>query len=124
MYLLVLVQEVNGKHLLKAEPLNAILDPQYFVRQVHECVVRVLSERMAREQHAVNQTATYRCTSLFLHTNSPLCLHFFVSPQTLNCIQLQAESLTFCNNCLPLHVDRTRVEPQVPPKHAVHIRQA
>ena len=58
--LFVSLQEVNGKHLLKAEPLNAILDPQYFVRQVHECVVRVLSERMARGQQAVNQAALHR----------------------------------------------------------------
>lgn len=55
------VQEVNGKHLLKAEPLNAILDPQYFVRQVHECVVKVLSDRMAKEQQAADQAAPFRC---------------------------------------------------------------
>ncbi len=53
-------QEVNGKHLLKAEPLNAILDPQYFVRQVHECVVKVLSDRMAKEQQAADQAAPFR----------------------------------------------------------------
>lgn len=28
-----------GKHILKVEPLNAILDPHYFVRAVHECVM-------------------------------------------------------------------------------------
>lgn len=54
------LQEVNGKHLLKAEPLNAILDPQYFVRQVHECVMRVLSGRMAKEQQSADQAALYR----------------------------------------------------------------
>lgn len=53
-------REVNGKHLLKAEPLNAILDPQYFVRQVHECVVKVLSDRMAKEQEAADQAAPFR----------------------------------------------------------------
>lgn len=62
--LLVNVQEVNGKHLLKAEPLNAILDPQYFVRQVHECVVKVLSDRMAKEQEAADQAAPFRCFAL------------------------------------------------------------
>jgi len=60
------VQEVNGKHLLKAEPLNAILDPQYFVRQVHECVVKVLSDRMAKEQQAADQAAPFRCLTLHL----------------------------------------------------------
>lgn len=54
------LQEVSGKHLLKAEPLNAILDPQYFVRQVHECVMRVLSDRMAKEQQSADQAALYR----------------------------------------------------------------
>ena len=57
---MLLLQEVNGKHLLKAEPLNAILDPQYFVRQVHECVVRVLNDRLVRGQQDVNQAASYR----------------------------------------------------------------
>lgn len=60
------VQEVNGKHLLKAEPLNAILDPQYFVRQVHECVVKVLSDRMAKEQQAADQAAPFRYLTLHL----------------------------------------------------------
>lgn len=64
--LIVNVQEVNGKHLLKAEPLNAILDPQYFVRQVHECVVKVLSDRMAKEQQAADQAAPFRCLTLHL----------------------------------------------------------
>jgi hypothetical protein len=34
-------QDVAGKHLVKVEPLNAILDPEYFVRAVHECVMNV-----------------------------------------------------------------------------------
>ena len=42
-----LVQDVNGKHLLKVEPLNAILDPQYFVRAVHQCTLNVLHGREA-----------------------------------------------------------------------------
>lgn len=58
------MQEVNGKHLLKAEPLNAILDPQYFVRQVHECVMRVLRDRMAKEQQSADQAALYRSYNL------------------------------------------------------------
>lgn len=57
------LQEVNGKHLLKAEPLNAILDPQYFIRQVHECVVRVLNDRAAREHQAATQSSFYRYNS-------------------------------------------------------------
>jgi len=68
------VQEVNGKHLLKAEPLNAILDPQYFVRQVHECVVKVLSERMAKEQQAADQAAPFRCPTLHLPFSLKWCL--------------------------------------------------
>ena len=60
------VQEVNGKHLLKAEPLNAILDPQYFVRQVHECIVKVLSDRMAKEQQAADQAAPFRWFTLHI----------------------------------------------------------
>ena len=55
-----LLQEVNGKHLLKAEPLNAILDPQYFIRQVHECVVRVLNDRAAKEHQVASQSSFYR----------------------------------------------------------------
>ena len=42
-----LLQDVNGKHLLKVEPLNAILDPQYFVRAVHQCTLSVLHGREA-----------------------------------------------------------------------------
>ena len=41
-----------GKHLLKVEPLNAILDPQYFVRAVHELVTRVLANRVQKSQKA------------------------------------------------------------------------
>ena len=58
-----LLQEVNGKHLLKAEPLNAILDPQYFIRQVHECVVRVLNDRAAKEHQVASQSSFYRYSS-------------------------------------------------------------
>ncbi|BDA47562.1 hypothetical protein COCOBI_10-4100 [Coccomyxa sp. Obi] len=38
-------QEVVGRHIMKVEPLNAILDPQYFVRAVHGCVLAVLRAR-------------------------------------------------------------------------------
>lgn len=61
------MQDVNGKHLLKAEPMNAILDPQYFVRQVHECVVRVLNDRAAKEQQVANQSSFYRY-ELYVYT--------------------------------------------------------
>ncbi|KAL3136782.1 hypothetical protein ABBQ38_005496 [Trebouxia sp. C0009 RCD-2024] len=64
-------KEVNGKHLLKAEPLNAILDPQYFVRQVHECVMRVLRDRMAKEQHSADQAALYRSQPRQLYGKFP-----------------------------------------------------
>ena len=49
------VQNVVGRHMLKVEPLNAILDPQYFVRAVHECVMAVLAMRQeaAAESEAV-----------------------------------------------------------------------
>ena len=50
--LLHLLQDVMGKHLLKVEPLNAILDPQYFVRAVHELVTRVLATRVEKSQKA------------------------------------------------------------------------
>ena len=32
------MQDVIGRQIHKVEALNAILDPQYFVRAVHECV--------------------------------------------------------------------------------------
>ena len=68
------LQEVNGKHLLKAEPLNAILDPQYFVRQVHECVMRVLSDRMAKEQQSADQAAMFRSVLMTTAWNPLLAL--------------------------------------------------
>ena len=46
------MQDVMGKHMLKVEPLNAILDPQYFVRAVHELVTRVLATRVEKSQKA------------------------------------------------------------------------
>ena len=39
------MQDVTGKNLLKVEPLNAILDPQYFVRAVHQCTLSILHGR-------------------------------------------------------------------------------
>lgn len=64
-------KEVNNRHLVKAEPLNAILDPQYFVRQVHECVVRVLNERVARGQEANKRADDYRSQPRHLYGNFP-----------------------------------------------------
>ena len=43
-------QDVVGRHVLKVEPLNAILDPHYFVRAVHGCVLAVLAQRAQRAQ--------------------------------------------------------------------------
>ena len=40
---LLILQDVVGKNILKVEPLNAILDPHYFVRAVHECVMAWLT---------------------------------------------------------------------------------
>ena len=53
------MQDVNGKHLLKVEPLNAILDPQYFVRAVHQCTLNVLHGREADAfQHAAENAGS------------------------------------------------------------------
>jgi hypothetical protein len=65
--------------LLKAEPLNAILDPQYFVRQVHECVVKVLSDRMAKEQQAADQAAPFRCLTLNQPQMMFACISWFAN---------------------------------------------
>ncbi len=46
------VQDVVGRHVLKVEPLNAILDPHYFVRAVHGCVLSVLAQRAQHAQRA------------------------------------------------------------------------
>ena len=54
--LTVMLQDLAGRHVFKVEPLNAILDPQYFVRAVHGCVMAVLRERSQapREHVAVD----------------------------------------------------------------------
>ena len=43
-------QDVVGRHVLKVEPLNAILDPHYFVRAVHGCVLAVRAQRAQQAQ--------------------------------------------------------------------------
>ncbi len=55
-------QDLAGRHMFKVEPLNAILDPQYFVRAVHGCVMAVLRER-SQAPHAIDaaQAACIRC---------------------------------------------------------------
>ena len=49
-----------GKHILKVEPLNAILDAHYFVRAVHECVMAwmksSLKERDSFADHSHQQS--------------------------------------------------------------------
>ncbi len=51
---------------MKVEPLNAILDPQYFVRAVHGCVLAVLRARSEMsEQHSADNSG-FRC-GLGLH---------------------------------------------------------
>ncbi|KAK9905768.1 hypothetical protein WJX75_005992 [Coccomyxa subellipsoidea] len=50
-------QDVVGRHIVKVEPLNAILDPQYFVRAVHGCVLAVLRARSEKhEQHSADNS--------------------------------------------------------------------
>ena len=60
------VQDVNGKHLLKVEPLNAILDPQYFVRAVHQCTLSVLHGREAAAFQNAAANAGFGYISQFL----------------------------------------------------------
>lgn len=55
------VQDVNGKNLLKVEPLNAILDPQYFVRAVHQCILAVLHAREADAYQNASENAGFGC---------------------------------------------------------------
>ena len=51
------LQDVVGRHIVKVEPLNAILDPQYFVRAVHGCVLAVLRARSEKhEQHSADNS--------------------------------------------------------------------
>lgn len=45
-----LVQDVVGKHMLKVEPLNAILDLHYFKRGLHECLMAWLRSHSLRSQ--------------------------------------------------------------------------
>ena len=79
------MQEVNGKHLLKAEPLNAILDPQYFIRQVHECVVRVLNDRAAKEHQVASQSSFYRYGTKF-HILRPIQARVHLLRKTSQCM--------------------------------------
>jgi len=58
------VQDVNGKHLLKVEPLNAILDPHYFVRAVHQCTMSVLHGRDADAMQHASENAGYGYASI------------------------------------------------------------
>ena len=60
------MQDVNGKHLLKVEPLNAILDPQYFVRAVHQCTLSVLHGREADAFQNAAENAGFGYELLFL----------------------------------------------------------
>ncbi|EIE23647.1 hypothetical protein COCSUDRAFT_66025 [Coccomyxa subellipsoidea C-169] len=51
------ITDVVGRHIVKVEPLNAILDPQYFVRAVHGCVLAVLRARSEMsEQHSADNS--------------------------------------------------------------------
>ena len=53
--MMVLPQDVVNRHILKVEPLNAILDPQYFVRALHACS---LSVGLEMDTHAHFTAAT------------------------------------------------------------------
>lgn len=55
------LQDVVGRHILKVEPLNAILDPQYFVRAVHGCVLAVLRARSEQSEQRAADNAGFRC---------------------------------------------------------------
>lgn len=56
------LQELEDKNLFRVEPLNAILDPHYFVRATHECAVNWLKgKRWDAALHA-QQNAGYRYT--------------------------------------------------------------
>jgi len=54
------LQDVVGKHMLKVEPLNAILDPHYFVRAVHECVMAVLKSHAETSEQNADRNAGHR----------------------------------------------------------------
>lgn len=58
-----LLQEVVGRHLMKVEPLNAILDPQYFVRAVHGCVLAVLRARSEVNERRSADNSGFRCSN-------------------------------------------------------------
>ncbi len=62
------VQDVNGRHLLKVEPLNAILDPHYFVRAVHQCTLSVLQRRGMDADEQAPENAGLRWAA---HQKSP-----------------------------------------------------
>ena len=55
-----LLQATVGKHMLKVEPLNAILDPHYFVRAVHECVVAWLKSHADTADASVDRNTGNR----------------------------------------------------------------
>ena len=56
-----MLQDLAGRHVFKVEPLNAILDPQYFVRAVHGCVMAVLRERSHTPREDAAASAGGRC---------------------------------------------------------------
>ena len=47
---------------MKVEPLNAILDPQYFVRTVHGCVLAVLRARSEVNERRSADNSGFRCS--------------------------------------------------------------
>ena len=55
-----MLQDLAGRHVFKVEPLNAILDPQYFVRAVHGCVMAVLRERSQAPRNNAAENAGIR----------------------------------------------------------------
>jgi hypothetical protein len=67
------LQEIVGKHVLKVEPLNAVLDPQYFVRAVHGCVLSALRARSEQNQRRAAENAGYGCCSPVLQKSACLC---------------------------------------------------
>ena len=60
------LQDLAGRHVFKVEPLNAILDPQYFVRAVHGCVMAVMRERsQAPWGHAAESAGIRRASLIY-----------------------------------------------------------
>ena len=68
------LQEVVGKNILKVEPLNAILDPHYFVRAVHECVLAWLGTLNKPEMQGEQIASIRQAPPFVIHILAMSCL--------------------------------------------------